>query len=339
MTQIKQANGYRLHSLAHLFSQAINPSRQPKQEDVEYDLDRALSSVVSLRSQIPDDAYTAAMLGTEREGQGIVIDDEGLLLTIGYLVAEADKIMLASLANRVAEAVPVAYDYETGFGLVRAVEPLDAPAMTLGAAANVHEGEEVVVAGYGGAAQSVRARIVSKRPFAGYWEYMLDEAIFTIPAHPNWGGTALIAKDGTLSGVGSLFVQDALPGGVSSAGNMFVPIDLLRQIMDDLMRHGHANRPPRPWLGMFTTEVENRLVIAGVANGGPAERDDVRVGDIVVHIDAEPVFDLLDLWRKIWSLGSSGVVVRLTLLRDGEQIDKWVRSANRYDYMKLPRAQ
>jgi S1-C subfamily serine protease len=134
-------------------------------------------------------------------------------------------------------------------------------------------------------------------------------------------------------------VQDALPGGSSSAGNMFVPIDLLRQIMPDLMRHGRANRPPRPWLGMFTTEVDDRLVVAGVANGGPAERDDVRVGDIVVHIDAEPVFTLLDMWRKIWALGSSGVVVRLTLMREGKRIDKWVRSANRYDYMKQPRPQ
>jgi S1-C subfamily serine protease len=197
----------------------------------------------------------------------------------------------------------------------------------------------VVVGGYGGNAQSVKARVVSKRPFAGYWEYLLDEAIFTVPPHPNWGGTALIAADGTLAGVGSLFVQDAVPGGKAVAGNMFVPIDLLRSILPELLRHGRVNRPPRPWLGMFTTEVDDRLVVAGVANGGPAERDDVRVGDIVVHVEAEPVHNLLEMWRKIWALGSSGVVVRLTLLRDGQKIEKWVRSGNRYDYMRMPRAQ
>ena len=155
-------------------------------------------------------------------------------------------------------------------------------------------GERVVVGGAGGRQHSVAARIVAKQEFAGYWEYVLDEAIFTAPAHPNWGGTALIGPAGDLLGIGSLQLQHAAEKGAAQNINMMVPIDLLKPIFDDLLKFGRRNAPSRPWLGFYATEVENRLVIVGLADRGPAKRADLRTGDIVLSVAGKEVHDLAE---------------------------------------------
>jgi len=337
MSEIKQANGYRLHSAMQFLAPEISRRAQPRPENYGFDLDRALGAVLALRSEIPEDAFTASILGTEREGHGVLIGDDGLVLTIGYLIAEASLVTLASNAGKVAYADVVAYDYDTGFGLVRANEPLDVEPIEIGESATLGVGTEVIVGGHGGTRQSMVVRVVSKREFAGYWEYLLDEAVFTAPPHPNWGGTALIGPDGKLRAIGSLYVQDALPGNNTSRGNMFVPIDLLKPILPDLLTFGRASRRPRPWLGMFTTEVEGHLVVAGLASNGPAERGGIRVGDLVLRVAGQPVADLADMLRLIWSQGDAGVEIPLTVQREERLCETVVPSANRYDFMKLPR--
>ena len=333
MPQITRANGHQLRGLSQVLGPLIPPSARPRSEDYRYDLEAALRSVVSLRSEVPEDAYTASILGTEREGSGVVIDDR-LVLTIGYLVAEAHKVMLADAGGKVAAARVVAYDYDTGFGLVRAVESFPAPPLGLGRSAAVGVGDAMVTGGFGGVDHSVASRVVDKREFAGYWEYLLDEAIFVAPAHPNWGGTALIAADGRLCGIGSLFVPDAGRGSEATRGNMFVPIDLLPPIFDDLMTVGRINRPARPWLGLFVTDAEDRLVVAGFAPGGPAQRADIRVGDLVVAVEGAPVGTLAELFRKVWSHGAAGITVRLSVLREGRLVDLRIDTASRYDFLK-----
>src|SRR4249920_212182 len=186
---------------------------RPKQEDWRFDLDPALDAVVQLRSEIPDDAFTAPLLGTERGGNGVVIRDDGLVLTIGYLVTEASRIWLTTNRGTVCEAYPVAYDQQTGFGLVQPLGKLGVKAITRGSASSCRVGENVVVAGAGGAAHALKATVFAKREFAGYWEYVLDEAVYTAPAHPQWGGAALIAPDGKLAGIGSLLVQEKIDAG------------------------------------------------------------------------------------------------------------------------------
>ena len=337
MSEIKQANGYRLHSAMQFLAPEIARRSQPSPEDFDFDLARALGAVLSLRSEIPEDAFTASILGTEREGHGVLIGDDGLVLTIGYLVAEASLVTLASNEGKVAYADVIAYDYDSGFGLIRASEPLDVDPIEIGESEELEVGEQVIIAGSGGARQSMVAQIISRREFAGYWEYLLDEALFTAPAHPNWGGTGLIGRDGKLHGIGSLYVQDALPGQDTVRGNMFVPIDLLKPILSDMLTTGRANRPPRPWLGMFTTEVEGHLVVAGLANDGPAERVGVRVGDLVVRVGGTPVDSLAQMLRSIWAHGDAGVDVQVTVQREEQELETVIPSANRYDFMKLPR--
>lgn len=308
----------------------------PERDDVSFDLDGVLSSVVSLRATIPDDAFTAPILGTEREGQGVVIDNSGRVLTIGYLVTEAEEIWLIGNNGTALPAHVVAYDQETGFGLVQALGNLGLPAAELGESFTVNVGEPVIVAGQGGAEEAVNAQVVSVREFSGSWEYLLDDAIFTIPAHPKWSGAGVFNRTGQLIGIGSLYIQQAIPGEDQIDGNMIVPIDILKPVYDDLITLGRPDKQPRPWLGMTTAEADDRLVVAGLANRGPAMRAGVELGDLVIGIAGEPVSGLSTMFRKIWALGSAGVAVPLTLQRDGRTLSVTIDSGARADYLKKP---
>jgi S1-C subfamily serine protease len=308
----------------------------PERDDVAFDLDSVLSSVVSLRAAVPEDAFTAPILGTEREGQGVVIDNSGRVLTIGYLVTEAEEIWLIGNNGMALPAHVVAYDQETGFGLVQALGNLGLPAADIGESFSVGVGDPVIVAGQGGAEEAVNAQVVSVREFAGSWEYLLDDAIFTIPAHPKWSGGGVFNQAGQLIGIGSLYIQQAIPGEDQIDGNMIVPIDILKPIYDDLLTLGRPDKPPRPWLGMTTAEADDRLVVAGLANRGPAMRAGVELGDLVVGVAGEPVSGLSTMFRKIWALGSASVAVPLTLQRDGRTISVTVDSGERADYLKKP---
>ncbi|MDH3319126.1 MAG: S1C family serine protease, partial [Betaproteobacteria bacterium] len=220
---------------------------RPRSEDWDFDLERALGALVLLRAEVPEDAFTAQILGTERVGNGIVINDDGLILTIGYLITEATGVWITTAQGAVLAGHPLAYDQQTGFGLVMPLGRLGTPSLVRGLAAAARTGDDVLVAGHGGRAHALKAQIFDKREFAGYWEYVLDEALFAAPAHPQWGGSALIGTDGKLLGVGSLLVEEK-HGGKSIQGNMFVPVDLLAPILEDLVKRGRTRRAARPWL-------------------------------------------------------------------------------------------
>ncbi len=314
---------------------AFPENLQPRRDEVQFDLQSALDAVVMVHAEVPEDAFTASILGTERLGNGVVIREDGLILTIGYLVTEARTIWLTTNSGTVVEGHPLAYDFATGFGLVQPLGRLHAPSMRRGTAASVSEGDDVFLIGHGGRSHALKAKILDKREFAGYWEYVLDEAIFTAPAHPQWGGAALVGQDGRLLGIGSLLVQESVEG-ENVQGNMIVPIDLLAPILEDLLRLGQTNRPPRPWLGMYTAESNGQLVVAGLADGGPADRAGIRQGDVVLEVAGETPASLADLFRKIWELGAAGVEVPLTLSRKGQIARARVRSAKRSDFLKKP---
>ena len=308
---------------------------RPKPEDWRFDLDGALDAVVQLRAEIPEDAFTAPLLGTERAGNGVVIRDDGLVLTIGYLITEASTLWLTTNHGTVCPAFPVGYDQQTGFGLVQPMGKLGVRAIPRGSASSCRVGENVVVAGHGGHAHALKATVFAKREFSGYWEYVLDEAIYTTPAHPQWGGSALIGADGKLLALGSLLVQEKVDGGILQ-GNMLVPIDLLEPILDDLLRTGRSSRAPRPWLGLYATEAGARLVVAGLAPGGPAEKAGVKVGDVIVDVAGDRPVTLADLWRRIWRAGPPSVEVPLKLFRKDRAVDVRIRSADRSDFLKKP---
>jgi len=322
--------------MASLSDWHVSRELQPKPGDYEFDLDSALASMVALRTTIPADAFTAETLGTERAGNGVLIRENGIVLTIGYLITEADSIWLHLGDGRTVPAHALGYDQETGFGLVQALARVDMPALPLGQSSAAQIGDRVVVGGAGGRQRSVAARIADRHEFAGYWEYVLDEAIFTAPSHPNWGGTALIGPAGDLLGVGSLQLERPGPGGVTEHLNMVVPIDLLKPVLDDLTTYGRRNRPPRPWLGLYASEIEDRVVIVGLASGGPAARAKLRTGDVVLAVGGMEVRGLAALFRRIWSLGHAGVEVPLLVYRDGRTFELRIASGDRNRFLKGP---
>ena len=311
---------------------------QPKAEDVRFDLASALRSVVMLRAEIPDDAFTASILGTERFGNAIVIRDDGLMLTIGYLITEAESLWLTTNEGVVIPGHPLAYDFASGLGLVMPLGQLGVPALARGSAASIATGDEAIIIGHGGRPHALKAQVFAKREFAGFWEYVLDEALFTTPPHPEWSGAALVGMDGQLLGVGSLFVQEAVDD-KAVKGNLFVPIDLLEPILDDLLTRGRSSSPPRPWLGMYTGEDNGRLVVGGVATDGPADLAGVHPGDVVVEVAGKRVAGLAELFRNVWRQGPAGTEIPLGLLREGASTRVDVRSGDRDDYLRKPMLQ
>ncbi|MBB3457813.1 S1-C subfamily serine protease [Rhizobium sp. BK313] len=267
----------------------------------------------------------------------MVIRDNGLVLTIGYLITEADEVWLTTNDGRVVPAHALAYDQETGFGLVQALGSLGVPALDFGDVAKAEIGDPVVIAD--GIGQFVRANIVAKQEFAGYWEYLLEEAIFVAPAHPSWGGAALIGTDGKLLGIGSLHLQMASQNEETADINMVVPINLLPPILDDLLNRGQVNKPPRPWLGAFSAESNGEVVVMSVAEGGPAAQAGLRRGDVISEIRDGEVDSLADFYRKVWESGPAGAEIPMRILRDGREAWLRVKSADRNSFLRKPQLQ
>jgi len=321
--------------MATLTEWRVPPAFQPRSADYSFDLEHALASVVGLHSIIPQDAFTAETLGTERAGNGVVIDD-GLVLTIGYLITEAEAVWLHLGDGRVMEGHALGFDAVTGFGLVQALGRLDIDPLPIGSSAATKIGDRVVVGGAGGRTRSVASQIAAKQEFAGYWEYLLDEAIFTHPAHPNWGGTGLISDKGELIGIGSLQLERERAGKAEHV-NMIVPIDLLTPVLDDLRRFGKVSRPARPWLGMYSTEIDNRVVVIGISGNGPAARAELKAGDVILAVKGEKVTSQAGFYRKLWALGAAGVDVPLTVHHEGVTFDVTLASTDRTRLLKGPR--
>ncbi|THD61949.1 MAG: serine protease [Bradyrhizobium sp.] len=313
----------------------VPPANQPRPGDYSFDLDRVLSSVVGLHSIIPADAFSADSLGTERAGNGVVIDD-GLVLTIGYLITEAESVWLHLGDGRVVEGHALGSDSTTGFGLVQALGRIDLDPLPLGSSAEAQIGDRVVVGGAGGRTRSVASHIVAKQEFAGYWEYLLDQAIFTHPAHPNWGGTGMISSRGELIGIGSLQLEREREGNAEHV-NMIVPIDLLKPVLDDLRKFGRVNQPARPWLGILSAEIENKVVVVGISAKGPAARAELKAGDVILAVNGEKVASQTQFYRKLWSLGPAGVDVPLTVYHEGVTFDVVLASTDRTRLLKGPR--
>ena len=213
---------------------------------------------------------------------------------------------------------------------------LDLDPLPIGSSAAARIGDQVVVGGAGGRTRSVASQIVAKQEFAGYWEYLLDEAIFTHPAHPNWGGTGLISSRGELIGIGSLQLERERDGN-SEHVNMIVPIDLLRPVLDDLRKFGRVNKPARPWLGMYSTEIDDRVVVIGISGKGPAARAELKTGDVILAVKGEKVTSQTGFYRKLWSLGPAGVDVPLTIHHEGVTFDVTLASIDRARLLKAPR--
>jgi S1-C subfamily serine protease len=290
-------------------------------------------ALVSITAHVPEDAMSAGLLGTERVGHGVRIREDGLIATIGYVVHEAENLWIGT-REMVVPGFVIGYDFDSGLALVKPSLPLRGVAMPLGSAGALALGDSVTVMSSSGKAQSMDARVVAKQEFAGRWEYVLDQAVFTTPPHDSWSGAALVDKEGRLCGLGSLVIQGfETPMGTTTV-NMFVPIELLAPIVDEICEHGRRLSPPRPWLGMLVHDDQHDLTVVGVYRNCPADKAGLRPGDVIVGIDDEPVVGLANMFRRVWSLGSAGVDVPLNVLRNTEKMQLKVRSGDRAGFQR-----
>lgn len=294
-----------------------------------------VAAVLGLKAEVPPEARTAEALGRQRSGTAVVIDGAGLAVTIGYLIIEASAVDLYDAAGRRIPAEIVGYDHDTGLGLVRAKEPLGLAPVPLGASKALPIGEPLLVLSREGALGGREVELVSRREFAGYWEYLLPDALFTSPPHDAWSGAALIDREGRLVGIGSLVVGDAAGAGVDSPGNMFVPIDALEPILGDLLALGHRDAPGHPWLGLYALEHAGVVIVRSVAQGGPAEGAGLEPGDVVLAVGGAKVASLAELYRRVWSLGEPGVKVPLRVLRASRVLELEVPSIDRMRWLRL----
>ena len=305
------------------------PDNPPFPDDCNVQVLKALESVLSIRTGIPDDAMTAGGLGTEREGHGIVINDQGLTLTIGYIVTEATSVWLVDHLGNAVQGHVVGYDQLSGFGLVQPLGKLSVPPVVLGKSGDISQGQEMLLAGCGGVEHTQQVQVSAIDEFAGYWEYLIDAALFTSPAHPFWSGAALIGMDGKLYGIGSLVLQTVDQDEEVSNANMVVPIDLLPPILDDLVLYGKRNSPARPWVGWFTQESDPGLIVAGLSDGGPADIAGLQIGDLILQVNDYNVSSLAELFRSVWSAGDAGADVTVTFERDRVQKSVVIRTVDR----------
>jgi S1-C subfamily serine protease len=290
-------------------------------------------AMVSITAHVPEDAMSAGLLGTERVGHGVRVREDGLIATIGYVVHEAENVWIGTRTTVVPGFV-VGYDFDSGFALVKPSLPLHGPRMQLGRADALLVGDSVSVMSSGGSEQVIDARVIAKQEFAGRWEYVLDQAVFTSPPHDSWSGAALVDSDGRLCGLGSLVIQGFEMHGATNTVNMFVPIELLVPIMDEICAHGRRLGPPRPWLGMLVHDDQHDLTVVGVYRNCPADKAGLRPGDVIVGIDDEPVAGLANMFRRVWSLGSAGVEVPLSVLRNTEKMELLVHSGDRAGFQR-----
>jgi S1-C subfamily serine protease len=307
-------------------SQSAPPAPRPRTE-----LTVDALSVVKLRSRAVSGARSGSQLGRDREGSGVVIDGSGLVITIGYLILEAETVELSTVDGRVFPARVIGHDAATGFGLVRALAPLPVPPIQFGDSSTVGERDPVLIVGFDGVAP---AYVVSRRRFVGYWEYLLDDAIYTAPVTVNWAGAALLDRAQKLVGIGSLAVPDA-PGPRSQVpGNMFVPIDRLKPLLADLVARGRASERSRPWIGVQTQDVEANVIVTRVSEGGPAEHAPIRVGDVIVAVGGHVIKGQADFYRRLWASGEAGVEIAVDVLREGRIQRITIKSMDRDRYYR-----
>ena len=300
--------------------------------------ERLYAALVRVRAVSAPSARSNSELGREREGTGTVIGRDGLILTIGYLVLEAEEVKVTDWRGRTYATKVLAHDHATGLSILKAIDPMDIVPVPFGDSSNLADRDPVLIAGWGGVPDTARAYIVSRRPFSANWEYMLDEAIFTSPPTTGWSGAALVDRNGTLVGVGSLLVAEATTDGPKLPGNMFIPIDALKPILGDLVKFGRRQRAPRPWLGVVVDEVSGRLIVSQVSPEGPAFSAGVKKGDVILGVGTDAVESYGDFYRKLWTRTHAGDVITLRVLQGAEIHEIDVRSIGRDEYFRSGRS-
>jgi len=317
-----------------IFSQ-ISFAEEKKKIETQEHFEKIYESIVRITSTVPDEARTAASLGTSRRGTGVVIDNKHIL-TIGYIVAEADKIEIGLPGGKEVPGDLVAYDHSSGFGILKTILPTKLNPLKLGDSDNISEEDLLFVMPYPDQGQGSGAKAVSRRSFAGWWEYYLEKPIYTYPMNQSWAGTPLLNEFGEVVGIGSLYVQESVPG-IQSPGNLFVPINILKPILSDLLKNGRRTKQINPYMGINSEESNGKVYITRVSENGPAARAGILSKDIILSVNGIKVNSIKDFYLTAWSLGGPGTLIKLEVERDQKKISFDIKTVDRMDYFVKPK--
>jgi len=304
-------------------------------------MNRARASVVGITVQAAEGARSAETLGQQRTGSGVVIGPDGLILTIGYLLLEAQLINIITHDNKTWPATAVAYDIATGFGLLKPLLPLQGlEPVVMGSQRDLKNGDPLLAAtgatGKGDGGGLSVTELVSQRAFSGTWEYHIDTALFTSPpvgaGRGNHSGAPLFNVRGELVGIGSLLVMDAAGENRRLPGNMFVPTDLLKPVLAELQQSGSSAQSHRPWLGLTSSDRGGKVQILRVSQDSPAEEAGLEPGHVVVAVDGVDVTTLEGFYKKLWARATPSETVRLTV-RAGENEEAKIMELKPQDRM------
>lgn len=331
-----------ISTLVLILTIAISPAAiaQDKTEaEKQASISTILRAVVGIKARIPKDALSARTLGTERDGSGVLIDSTGLILTVGYLVLEATEIEIIRPGGKKIPATFIGYDSDSGLSLIKATKPLKLKPVNIGNSNDLKPGSRVMIVSHAGMPPVSASQVVSRRSYSGYWEYVVDDAIYISPPHDNYVGAVLFSGSGKVVGIGSMFVNDAIAKHVQLPGNMFVPVNTFKPVMLDLMNRGRPSRPERPWMGVHINEVDGKVRVVRITKNGPAERAGIKPGDHVVGVDGKPVKSMESLFRLVWARGNAAAVIPLDVVTEGKgelrvrRVN--IHSQSRYDTYKI----
>ncbi len=321
-------------------AQATNSEAPAAQATIDA-LTKANAAVVGVRVSVAEDARSAETLGRKRSGSGVVIGADGLILTIGYLMLEAQNIEVVTSDNKTLPAKAVAYDLATGFGLIKPLLPVKGwTPVPLGTLTGLSSGEPLMAAtgaqADGNEADVSMTQMISKRAFSGYWEYHIESAVFTSPPIGNHSGAPLFNQRGELIGIGSLFVPDVMGGNRRLPGNMFVPVDLLKPILTEMQQTGSTKLSRRPWIGLTSSEQGGRVQIVRVNKDGPAQAAGLEAGDFVLAVDGEKVATLEGFYKKLWAREQPDGEITLTVLQGADLKTIKLKAVDRMSTMTKP---
>ncbi|MFT5111544.1 MAG: S1-C subfamily serine protease [Parasphingorhabdus sp.] len=292
-----------------------------------------LHAIVSIRSLVPDNAATAGTLGTVREGVGVRINADGLIATIGYLCLEASEIWITGSNQQTVLGYIVAQDFESGIALLLPSVELGQQYLPLGKLTSGEKGQDLRILN-GFDLPPFDCRLLSISEFSGRWEYLIESALYTLPACDNWGGAALLDDQHNVVGIGSLFLQFPSSSEKPVYGNLFVPTELLLPHLESLIASGRRKTPPRPWIGAFVDEVGSGLEVVGLYTGSPASDAGLETGDRVLNFAGAPLKTLSGFLRTLWSQGQAGTAIPISLERDGEVYDTIIYTVDRADFFQ-----
>jgi S1-C subfamily serine protease len=274
-------------------------------------IELVVPATVAVAVEVPETHPSAAILGTERLGTGVVVDRAGLLLTVNYVVIGASSVEVTLLDETRVDGRVVAHDFASGLAVIE-ISAHGLAALDLCPSSALGVGQDIFIVAAAGEnkRRANSGMITSIAPFDAYWDYSLDRAITTTAMNPGLGGAPLLDSHGRVAGIASLDLNEI------GRFTLAIPVDDFLTHRNELLQHGRrVSRPARAWVGLYCYTFRDHVVIAGVLPGTPAEQAGLAAGDVVLTVDGQTIANRHELYSALW-LHRPGDVLEFRVFRN-----------------------